>query len=83
MAELETAGLVQRVERRAAHGGKQTNIYDLSGLVNRLKKLEPDFRTVEEEAKANRKAITKPRRPRSAASRANPNPTPHAAAGKS
>ena len=54
MADLETAGLIQRVERRAAHGGKQTNIYDLSGLVDRLKRLEPEFRAVEEEAKAKR-----------------------------
>lgn len=61
IAALETAGLVQRVERRAAHGGKQTNIYDLSGLVDRLKALEPEFRAVEEAAKANRKAVSKPK----------------------
>ena len=59
IAELEQAGLVQRIERRAGHGGKLTNIYDLSGLVERLKKLEPDFRSVEEEAKASRKAVAK------------------------
>ena len=47
IAELEKAGLVQRIERRAGHGGKLTNIYDLSGLVNRLKELEPEFRDVE------------------------------------
>ena len=59
IAELEQAGLVRRIERRAGHGGKLTNIYDLSGLVERLKKLEPDFRAVEEEAKASRKAVAK------------------------
>lgn len=65
MKRLETARLVKRVERRAAHGGKQTNSYDLAGLVERLKELEPDFRAVEEEAKASRKAVTKPRYSRS------------------
>ena len=63
IADLEQAGLVQRIERRARHGGKQTNIYDLSGLVDRLKKLAPEFLNVEKEAKASRQAITKPRTP--------------------
>ncbi len=40
IAELEQAGLVERIERRASHGGKMTNTYDLSGLVSRLKKLD-------------------------------------------
>ena len=58
IAELETAGLVKRIERRASHGGKLTNIYDLSGLVNRLKKLEPEFRDVEEKVKSARRAVS-------------------------
>ena len=33
--------------------------------MERLKKLEPDFRAVEEEAKASREAVTKPRHSRS------------------
>lgn len=48
IADLEKAGLVQRIERRAAHRGKLTNFYDLSGLVDKLKKLEPEFREVKE-----------------------------------
>lgn len=59
VAELEQAGLVQRVERYASHGGKMTNTYDLSGLVERLKVLEPEFRTVEDEVKSERKAVAK------------------------
>ena len=59
IADLETAGLVERVERRAVHGGKLTNVYDLSGLVQRLKKLEPDFREVEDAAKRARRAVSK------------------------
>ena len=78
IAALETAGLVKRVARKAPHGGKQTNMYDLSGLVERLKKLEPDFRAVKEEAKASRKAVARPRYPRSGSDR-----TLRGAAGKS
>lgn len=59
IAELEQAGLVKRIERYAAHGGKMTNTYDLNGLVERLKKLEPEFRKVEEDVKTERKAVAK------------------------
>ena len=59
IAALETAGLVERVERRASHGGKLTNLYDLSGLVRRLSKLEPEFREVEDAAKVARRAVSK------------------------
>ena len=48
IAELEAAGLVKRIERRAVHRGKLSNEYDLNGLVERLKKLEPEFRHVQE-----------------------------------
>lgn len=48
IADLEKAGLVQRNERRKADGGKSSNEYDLSGLVWRLKKLEPEFREAKE-----------------------------------
>lgn len=46
--ELEKAGFVKRVARYASHKGRQANQYDLSGLVERLKKLEPEFREVAE-----------------------------------
>ena len=59
IADLEEAGLVQRIEQRAAHGGKRTNLYDLTGLVTRLKELEPDFRQVEENARAARRAVSR------------------------
>jgi len=48
IAELETAGLVKRIERHAKHRGKLSNEYDLSGLVARLKELEPEFREAAE-----------------------------------
>ena len=60
IAELEAAGLVTRIERHhPGHGGKLSNIYDLSGLVAKLKKLEPDFRAVEDDVKKARKAVRK------------------------
>ena len=60
VAELEQAGLVRRIERRAAHKGKISNEYDLGGLASRLRELESEFRLVEEEAKANRRAVERP-----------------------
>ncbi len=48
MDGLEKAGLMKRVERHARHRGRLSNEFDLSGLVERLAKLEPEFREVEE-----------------------------------
>ena len=59
IADLETAGFVKRLERRAPHRGKLTNMYDLGGLVNRLKKLEPEFRRVDEDARKARRAVSR------------------------
>jgi len=60
IAELEKAGLVKRTQRYAAHKGKISNEYDLSGLVARLKQLEPDFRKADEEAKERRRQAARP-----------------------
>jgi|SRR5579863_4549520 len=59
IAELEQEGFVTRIERRASNGGKLSNTYDLSGLVKRLRELEPEFREVEEANRAARKAVAK------------------------
>ncbi|MES9948962.1 MAG: helix-turn-helix domain-containing protein [Candidatus Thiodiazotropha sp.] len=59
LAELEAAGLIKRIERRAAHKGKLSNYYDLSGLVERLKALEPEFREVQEETKTMRRQVSR------------------------
>jgi len=56
IAELEDAGLVKRLDRYAAHKGRLSNQYDLSGLVARLKKLEPEFREVD----AMRRQVARP-----------------------
>lgn len=48
IADLEQAGLVRRIERRAAHHGKLSNEYDLSGLVAKLKTIAPDIEKAKE-----------------------------------
>lgn len=58
MGELEQAGLVKRIERKAHNQGKLPNEFDLSGLVERLKKLAPEFREAKEQSKAFRKGVT-------------------------
>ena len=55
IAELEAAGLVRRIERRAVHKGKLSNEYDLSGLVERLQKIAPEI----EKANANKRQVTR------------------------
>lgn len=57
VAELEKAGLVTRIERRAPHKGKQSNYYDLSGLVQRLRALAPEFQRAKEEAKTVQRQV--------------------------
>lgn len=59
IAELEKAGLVKRIERRAAHGGKMSNSYDLSGLVERLKALAPEFKEADEEAQEIKEQVSR------------------------
>ena len=60
IAELEEMGYVKRIERTAPHKGKLSNEYDLSGLVERLKQLEPEFRQVEEENKERLREVARP-----------------------
>lgn len=48
MADLEAAGLLTRNERYAKNGGRLSNEYDLSGLVEKLKKIAPDFEEAKE-----------------------------------
>jgi DNA-binding transcriptional ArsR family regulator len=60
IADLEEAGLVQRIERRGSNGGKLTNTYDLSGLVARLQALEPEFTAMEDENRKRRAAVARP-----------------------
>lgn len=49
IAALERRGFVRRNERHAARGGKSSNEYDLSGLVEHLKKLAPEIAEANEQ----------------------------------
>lgn len=70
VAELETAGFVQRIERTYGRRGKISNEYDLSGLVAKLSALEPQFREVADEAKKRKREVAtpgyKPKKPKPA-----------------
>lgn len=59
IAELEKAGLVKRIERRAPHKGKQSNFYDLSGLIERLQALAPEFQQARDEAKTIQRQVAR------------------------
>lgn len=52
LTELEDRGYLKRVNRFVDNKGQQSNYYDLTGLVDQLKKLEPEFSSVEELRKA-------------------------------
>jgi DNA-binding transcriptional ArsR family regulator len=60
IAELEKAGLVKRQARYLGKGNQTSNAYDLSGLVTKLKDLEPEFRRAQQEAKERLRAVTRP-----------------------
>ena len=64
-AELETAGLIKRVERTAKHKGKLSNEYDLSGLVKKLNELASEFLEADKKAKEIKKEVATPKRLRS------------------
>jgi len=72
--QLEKAGFVKRIERRASHRGKISNEYDLQGLVDKLAEIEPDFSDAADEARAKREAAARPgmrrRRPSSTSAEA-------------
>jgi predicted transcriptional regulator len=57
---LEEAGLVQREQWKTAAGDYGSNRYHLDGLVNALKKLEPDFDEERKERKEAKNLTEKP-----------------------
>lgn len=66
IAELESAGLVQRIERTRPGRGKTSNEYDLSGLVKKLQALEPEFAEAKKENQKRRKNVALPQHRRKA-----------------
>lgn len=51
LTDLEKGGFIKREPRFAAHQGQQSNYYDLEGLVEKLKSLEPDFTHIKEQSR--------------------------------
>lgn len=66
LTDLEREGLIARCSRYYESGGQKSNAYDMSGLVSRLKELEPNFREVREAKKARREDAERPKRRRRA-----------------
>ena len=60
MRQLEQAGLVRREMRKTAAGDWASNIYHLDGLVERVKKLEPEFTEARKEREAARARVSTP-----------------------
>jgi len=60
LAELEAAGLVKRIPRYDAKGGQTSNFYDLSGLVQKLQALEPEFAAVDKENRERSRSVAMP-----------------------
>lgn len=83
IAALEVAGLVTRIERTRPGRGKTSNEYCLTGLVSRLKKLEPRFTAMKEEKSKRRKNVAPPqhRRKAQALRKSSSPPFPRAASG--
>jgi DNA-binding transcriptional ArsR family regulator len=59
IADLETAGLVKRIQR-FDKGQKKSNSYDLSGLVKRLNQLAPEFIEADAKSQAIKKLVEEP-----------------------
>ncbi len=58
IAEMEGVGLIKRAGRTSPGKGKTSNEYDLTGLVNKMKELEPEFTMAKEEANTKSKALS-------------------------
>jgi predicted transcriptional regulator len=66
IVELERAGLVVRRSRTRSGGGTTSNEYDMSGLVSKLRELEPEFKQVRDENRKRRTNVTRPAHKREA-----------------
>ena len=66
IAEMEGAGLVQRIPRTRPGKGKTSNEYDLSGLVKKMQALEPEFTAAKQQAQARQRSLSQPKHKQSA-----------------
>lgn len=63
LRELETAGLINRIARMKADGGRTTSEYDMKGLVGQLQLLEPEFTKIAKDRQAIQKKKRQTERP--------------------
>ena len=61
VAELEGAGLIKRIGRTRPGKGKTSNEYDLTGLVEKMKTMEPEFTKAKDDAQAKQRALSRPK----------------------
>jgi hypothetical protein len=57
LTELEKADIIKRISRYHGKGRQSSNEYTLNGLVNKLVKLEPEFRNSKEKNRLTRKRV--------------------------
>jgi DNA-binding transcriptional regulator YhcF (GntR family) len=58
--DLQAAGFIRKIDRRGVFGEQRSNFYDLSGTIEKLKALEPEFTKAKEDAKARRGVVETP-----------------------
>jgi DNA-binding transcriptional ArsR family regulator len=56
---LEEMGFLKKIPRKSPQKGTQSNAYDLSGLVQHLKTLAPEFKKAEEQAREARRSVSR------------------------
>jgi hypothetical protein len=57
LTNLEVAGLIRRIERFSGRKAQTSNGYDLTPLVRKLGKIEPEFRKAAEQKKIRQKKV--------------------------
>jgi DNA-binding CsgD family transcriptional regulator len=60
LTSLERKGFLRRVQRYKPHKGQDTNGYDLSGLIQKLNAIAPEFKKVADQNKLRRKRAEAP-----------------------
>ncbi len=68
MRALEKAALVRREQRKSPAGDWSSNVYHLDGLIERVRKLEPEFSEERRKRAEERRKVETPRGQRGAAS---------------
>jgi hypothetical protein len=57
LTDLESAGLIKRIERFSGRKAQIANEYDLGGLVSKLGAVEPEFRKAAEQRRLRQKKV--------------------------